>query len=63
MISIKDLLSELAALDIHLRVENGVLSFDAPEGVFNDDIRQKVLKVKPELIAFLEQECENNLEI
>lgn len=54
--SIKTLLAELAALDIQLRVENGTLSFDAPEGVFSDDIRRKVLEAKPELIAYLQHE-------
>ncbi|NTU44041.1 MAG: amino acid adenylation domain-containing protein [Chlorobiaceae bacterium] len=55
--SITSLLAELSALDIRLRVENGTLCFDAPEGVFSDDIRQKVLESKPELIAFLQEEC------
>jgi len=55
--SITSLLAELSALDIQLRVENGTLCFDAPEGVFSDDIRQKVLESKPELIAFLQEEC------
>jgi len=56
MISITDLLAELAALDIQLRVEDGSLHFDAPEGVFHDEIRKKVLAVKPDLIAFLQRE-------
>ncbi len=56
MISITDLLAELAALDIQLRVEDGLLHFNAPEGVFHDEIRKKVLAVKPDLIAFLQQE-------
>ncbi len=56
MISITDLLAELAALDIQLRVEDGSLHFNAPEGVFHDEIRKKVLAVKPDLIAFLQRE-------
>ena len=56
MISITDLLAELAALDIQLRVEDGSLHFNAPEGVFHDEIRKKVLAVKPDLIAFLQKE-------
>jgi amino acid adenylation domain-containing protein len=56
MISITDLLAELAALDIQLRVEKGALHFNAPEGVFHDEIRKKVLAVKPDLIAFLQRE-------
>ena len=56
MISITDLLTELAALDIQLRVEDGSLHFNAPEGAFHDELRNKVLAVKPDLIAFLQQE-------
>ncbi|NTW88685.1 MAG: amino acid adenylation domain-containing protein [Desulfobulbaceae bacterium] len=56
MISISDLLTELAALDIQLRVEEGSLHFNAPEGAFHDELRKKVLAVKPDLIAFLQLE-------
>ncbi|MEI6756847.1 MAG: amino acid adenylation domain-containing protein [Chlorobium sp.] len=56
MMSIKDLLAELSELDIRLWVSEGTLHFNAPEGSFNEELRKKVLAIKPELIAFLEKE-------
>ena len=53
MSSIGQLLSDLAARDIRLRVENGRLGFSAPEGAMNAEIRQQLVAHKTALLEAL----------
>ncbi len=48
-------LSYLAEKDIRLWVEDGNLRFSAAEGAFTDEIKQEVIRRKPELIEFFSQ--------
>ncbi|MDZ5645865.1 non-ribosomal peptide synthetase [Nitrospirillum sp. BR 11828] len=47
------LLAELAALDIHLRVEGGRLRYDAPAGVFSDALKERVRSARSALMGHL----------
>ncbi|MEE3627623.1 amino acid adenylation domain-containing protein [Nitrospirillum sp. BR 11752] len=47
------LLAELAALDIHLRVEGGRLRYDAPAGVFSDALKARVRSARSALMGHL----------
>jgi hypothetical protein len=48
------LLDDLAALDVHLRAENGQLRYDAPAGVLTPALRTRVTKLRAELLDSLE---------
>lgn len=50
-----EFLSSLAKKDIRLWLEGENLRFSAPEGVFSGELRNEVVKRKPEIIAFLKQ--------
>jgi amino acid adenylation domain-containing protein len=47
------LLAELAALDIHLKAQDGQLAYDSPPGSFTDDLKQRVRALRPSLLARL----------
>ncbi|MEO1433570.1 MAG: condensation domain-containing protein, partial [Cyanobacteria bacterium J06633_8] len=51
---IEDFLSELAALDIKLRVEENRLRCNAPQGVLTSEIRSQLSTHKTEIIKFLQ---------
>ncbi len=50
-----EFLSSLAKKDIRLWLEGENLRFSAAEGVFTGELRNEVVKRKPEIIAFLKQ--------
>ena len=52
---ITDFLLKLAELDIKLAVEDNRLRYSAPEGVLTDEIKAGIVKHKPEIIRFLQQ--------
>ena len=45
--------SDLAALDIQLKVQDGRLGYDAPPGAFTDALRQRVRELRPALLTRL----------
>lgn len=51
-----DLLRELRALDVQLRVEQGVLRVNAPKGSMSDELAARVREQKNELMALLVNE-------
>lgn len=55
MHSAQTLLTELATLDVRLSVSDGRLRFSAPKGVLTEDLKARLAKHKPDLIALLEQ--------
>ena len=52
------LLAELAARDIHLWADDGSLRYDAPAGVFSDELKARVRQHKAALLAILRAEAE-----
>jgi amino acid adenylation domain-containing protein len=50
---VRELLEELARCDIHLRVENGALRYDAPAGAFSDQLKARVREHKAGLLTIL----------
>ena len=50
-----DFLFKLNQLDIKLWVENDRLRYNAPEGVLTEEIKAEIVKLKPEIIKFLQQ--------
>lgn len=55
MSDIISLFSELIEADIKLSLEGENLKVNAPAGALTDEIRQKIVSRKPEVIAFLKQ--------
>ncbi|KPA09300.1 Tyrocidine synthetase 3 [Candidatus Magnetomorum sp. HK-1] len=55
MNDIINLLTHICKLDIKLWVEEGRLRYNAPKGAFTNEIRDKILKNKPEIIEYLSQ--------
>jgi pyochelin synthetase len=47
------LISDIAARNIVLRVENGKLHFKAPEGALTPELRQRISTHKDEILAHL----------
>ena len=45
------LLTDLAALDIHLKAQDGKLGYDAPPGRFTDALKQRVTALRPALLS------------
>src|SRR5688572_2100126 len=62
MKSIELFIAELQKLDIILRLENGSLRYNAPEGVMTPDLRSKIVARKAELIALLNYAFEDDLQ-
>jgi amino acid adenylation domain-containing protein len=58
-----EFLASLANVDIRLWVDAGNLRFSAPEGAMSDDIKQKIIANKPEIIAFLQQSVQQGQQI
>ncbi len=54
--SVADLLDDLKALDVKLWCENETLKFDAPAGVLDAQLRERIKSLKPELIRVLANE-------
>ena len=50
---VEDLLAELAASDIRLKVQEGKLGYDAPQGRFPDALKRRVQSLRSEILARL----------
>ncbi|MCG8338635.1 MAG: AMP-binding protein, partial [Proteobacteria bacterium] len=46
---VNDLLNELKALDIKLWIEEGQLQYQAPPGAFSDELKSRLVELKPQL--------------
>ena len=53
--NIESLLADLAALDIHLRAQDGRIGYDAPSGRFTVALKQRVQSLRPDLLARLSE--------
>ncbi len=51
--AVEELLADLAASDIRLKVQDGKLGYDAPRARFTDALRNRVQELRPELLARL----------
>ena len=49
------LLTDLAALDIRLKAQDGKLGYDAPPGCFTDALKRRVTALRPALLAHLDR--------
>lgn len=54
-----EFLASLAKVDIRLWVDSGNLRFSAAEGAMTDEIKQKIIANKADIIAFLQQSAQN----